>query len=501
LILCSKESNETQQTTSEDPIPANEIVDLNLNTEKISPFEITFNINIPNNYTNKKILWGANENVTIDLYTGFQDIIGNGNSLVVKKLKKETTYFFRLAAFENDIIHYSEVLPFTTSGIEITFNEGVDLPGINGNIQLKRIIETNDGGYLIAAEINPQFGQDSYITVAKIDEDFNLEWSKNINTGSDSEYVKGLYSLPDGGYMLLANEYRPSGVPPFTKYLCFIAKFNNGGEVLWNEYYRYREGNNDLYYLNNFLPVTNDPEVLKFVIISDSTRDINGDTFAWEARIDTEGTIINRYDINHNTYLKLGNLKYDQYGNKFSYSAGSLSGTNKFIEKYDAQGNSLWVKYYGPQGTGGPIGNFYFDDEKIVYATADESVFLEKSNWIFRTNSTGDIVWDYKVREDSVAYIPPNNPAYKGRSLIPLENEEFTAFYTEGGSLNSFTTFNDEGHLLWKFYDEEIYKPNYFAPHASFSKDNSFIMFGLGSKPNPRLWIKNFVLTEIVTTP
>lgn len=105
----------------------------------------------------------------------------------------------------------------------------------------KSIQQTNDGGYIIAGETNSNDGDvkgnhgDMDYWIVKLDGNGAIEWQKCLG-GMGRDYKPDILQTADGGYIIAgsANEsYDIAGYCGYQDY--FIVKLNNKGETEWQK--------------------------------------------------------------------------------------------------------------------------------------------------------------------------------------------------------------------------------------------------------------------------
>ena len=102
-----------------------------------------------------------------------------------------------------------------------------------GNEELKEIIATADGNYVMVGASNSVTSSlsNNNIQLIKIDIDGNVIWSKNYGDAS-YESARSVKLCADGGFVILGKRVNPSGNSSM-----FLIKTNSVGDSLWSQIY------------------------------------------------------------------------------------------------------------------------------------------------------------------------------------------------------------------------------------------------------------------------
>jgi uncharacterized delta-60 repeat protein len=87
------------------------------------------------------------------------------------------------------------------------------------------IIQSSDGGYVVVGQTN-SFGEN--IFVVKLDSSGNVLWSKTIS-GSYYDFVRSIIQSSDGGYVVVGRTLRAG------RYDMYIVKLDSYGDVVWTK--------------------------------------------------------------------------------------------------------------------------------------------------------------------------------------------------------------------------------------------------------------------------
>jgi hypothetical protein len=252
------------------------------------------------------------------------------------------------------------------------------------------VIESNDGGYVVAGSIDAvnMGAMLTEVFVVKTDTEGNIIWYyQDINDGQLSSVAFQIIQTKDNGYIIIC-ENRLGHV---YNYDDFIIKLDSNGKELWRKYY--------------YLGITKGRSILQtneggYAFISTKKDDLENDV----------QILLKTDSLGNETWIKT-------YPGLFSYSMGyTLKNTSDDgflifgmtdqesygnlarLIKTDVNGEMLWEKYYGilentQENTVG----------RSLYITADGGFILagytEKISsgladaWLIKTDSEGNEIW------------------------------------------------------------------------------------------------------------
>lgn len=203
----------------------------------------------------------------------------------------------------------------------------------------KRIIRTNDGGYLALGETNVNADSSADIWAVKISTSGDKQWDRTygknkLNSASD------IISTKDDGY-LIVGKTRSSG---------------SEGEDMW-------------------------------VVKTDGLGEVQWDKSYDRSGLDTVKSVVETID---GGFLLVGN----------TYSRGS-TGDDVWIVKIDQLGNEIWKKTYGGSGwekAGSLIGTS--DGSFVIAGTSASNDSKIPDAWVFKIGSSGELMWEHSYGGD-----------------------------------------------------------------------------------------------------
>lgn len=116
--------------------------------------------------------------------------------------------------------------------------------GGNDNEAAYDIIQTNDGGYIVAGhtfskdgDVSGNKGLQNY-WIVKLDSNGDLEWEKCFG-GTDYDYARSIIQTNDGGYIVAGSAHSYDGDIPenYATFDCWIIKLDRNGNIEWNKCY------------------------------------------------------------------------------------------------------------------------------------------------------------------------------------------------------------------------------------------------------------------------
>ena len=316
--------------------------------------------------------------------------------------------------------------------IDENFNKVWDktLGGVNVD-QLHKVIQSNDGGYVLFGTSNspflgdPAFGDNSEgangndYWVVKIDDKGNKDWdnmlggegSDGLHTAisSDAGYVIGGSSNSEAGGDKSEDNNGGFGTSDY-----WVVVIDNQGNKVWDK--TIGGGGDDI--LNSVVHVPGGGYLLGGFSDSnasgDKSENNHGAEDYWVVKIDAQGKkewdksyggngsdrLVNIMTAPDGGWLLFGSSNSDISGDKSENTKGSL---DYWIVKIDNQGKKVWDKTIGGNG---------FDNANVAVVTPDEGYLLggsstsnasgEKSEnsrgksdyWIVKIDAAGNKEWD-----------------------------------------------------------------------------------------------------------
>jgi hypothetical protein len=201
------------------------------------------------------------------------------------------------------------------------------------------IIQSSDGGYVVAGSTR-SFTEDVNIYVVKLDSSGNVVWTKTIG-GSYYDWANSIIQSSDGGYVVAGGTTSfGAGSADF-----YVVKLDSSGNVQWTK----------------TIGGSNDDEARSIIQSSDGGYVVAGKTWSFGAgsadmyvvKLDSAGNVIWTKTIGGSNDDEAGSIiqssdgGYIVAGWTWSFGAG---GNDFFVVKLDSSGNVVWAKTIGGIG-------------------------------------------------------------------------------------------------------------------------------------------------------
>jgi len=256
--------------------------------------------------------------------------------------------------------------------------------GGQGWDQGRQVLQTTDGGYIVVGDTR-SFGVGAWdVYLIKTDADGDTLWTKTIG-GTDLKRGFAIQTTLDGGYVITGSK-STSGAGRDDVYL---VKTDAGGDTLWT-----RTFGGDTEDVGNSVQQTSDGGY----IITGFTESFGaGGTDVYLVKTDATGdTMWTR------TYGGTG-ADYGQAGRQTADGGYIVTGSTRtygsgfydvYLVKTDAQGDTMWTRRFGGAG---------MDEGHAVQQTGDSGYIITGRTWSFvtgeydvyliKTDADGDTLW------------------------------------------------------------------------------------------------------------
>jgi len=257
--------------------------------------------------------------------------------------------------------------------------------GDEGTDVANSIIQTKDGGYIIAGFIWTVYASKQDIWVIKLDENGNIEWGKTFDK-DEHDIAYSIIQTEDGGYAIAGG----TGKRFWGEVNCWVIKLDAKGNMEWD---------------NNF-GGTGWDEIYSIIQTKDGSFITTGCVWSKGA---------GRGDVRVAKLNKRGDLVWDKtFGGSENDEARSIIQTDDggyavagftvledtgdrdvWVIKLDKDGNKVWDKTLG--GTSEDWANSIIQDKNGNYIVAGwtKSIGAGKTDvWIVKLDKRGDLVWD-----------------------------------------------------------------------------------------------------------
>jgi hypothetical protein len=390
---------------------------------------------------------------------------GSGNNEIARHVIQTTDGGYMIAGYVEGIFLLStELWLVKTDAIgNVLWQKTYD--GGTGVDEAYSVIQTRDGGYVAVGRSN-SWGSGGYdFYVLKTDQIGNKQWAK-LYGGTSDDYAMSVVQTADGGYTIAGvTESFTSGLQDF-----WLVKVDASGVMQWNK--AYGGSADDVLYS---IVQTNDGGYA----LGGYTHSFGvGSSDFWLIKTDASGNMQwNRtyggasYDEAHSAF-QTNDGGYALAGETWSFGGGT---PNYWLVKTDALGNMQWNRTYGGSGTDKAYsaiqtseGGYALTGYTLSYGAGSYDF------WLVKTDSTGNVQWDKTyggTNEDvAISLIQTKDGSYSLAGYTKSYgggNQDFYLVKTcmEQGlaltntTLNTITLYRGETDPYWNFVRIRIWKP------------------------------------------
>ncbi|MEE9431387.1 MAG: PQQ-binding-like beta-propeller repeat protein, partial [Melioribacteraceae bacterium] len=251
-------------------------------------------------------------------------------------------------------------------------------PSEEGEMHGYKVIEDDDGGYILLGAFTPGMEPEHELWLAKVDKNGNLEWSQNImvTLASFPNYLALLKN--EQGFFIAVTNGHPGGN--------FFIQTDSLGNQLWQSNTRFLNGDPQTF--NSITFAVKDFPDSGYVLTGENMGNL------MVANIDTAANEVWAREYERFTpSINTGNFIINDYDGGFILVGGTLDNENRnlFIVKTNKDGNKIWDKSY-EYSFGKSIG-LTTDNGYIVCGTKEQKVWLLKYKTAPIASITTDSIW------------------------------------------------------------------------------------------------------------
>jgi uncharacterized delta-60 repeat protein len=300
------------------------------------------------------------------------------------------------------------------------------------------IIQSSDGGYVVAG-YTQSFGAGGWdFYVVKLDSSGNVIWTKTIGGGSD-DVARSIIQSSDGGYVVAGwtNSFGAGG------WDFYVVKLDSSGNVVWTK----------------TIGGIGDDQAWSIIQSSDGGYVVAGNTSSFGAggwdfyvvKLDANGNVVWTKTIGGTgsqdeawSIIQSSDGGYVVAGWSDSFGAGLR---DFYVVKLDANGNVVWSKTIG--GSYGDGAHSIIQSSDGGYIVAGSTETFGAGGWemyIVKLNSSGNVQWTKTI----------GGPAFFDDALSIIHSSDggyvvagYTNSFGAGGSDFFVVKLDSSGNVVW----------------------------------------------------
>jgi len=240
------------------------------------------------------------------------------------------------------------------------------------------IMQSSDGGYVVAGETRSFGAGEDDFYVVKLDSNGNVVWTKTIG-GSDLDVATSIIQSSDGGYVVAGYTYSfGAGAADF-----YVVKLDSSGNVVWTK----TIGGSFWDFAHSIIQSSDGSYVVAGW--TESFGEGNGDIYL--VKLDSSGNVVwtktigGSYNDGAGSIIQSSDGGYVVAGYTYSFGAGAA---DFYVVKLDSSGNVVWTK---------TIGGSSDDGASSIIQSSDGGYVVAGGTWSFGAGG-----WDiYVVKLDA----------------------------------------------------------------------------------------------------
>ena len=296
------------------------------------------------------------------------------------------------------------------------------------------IIQSSDGGYVVAG-YTLSFGAGDYdMYVVKLYSDGSIQWTKTMG-GSLTDEARSIIQSSDGGFAVAGNtqSFGAGGAD------IYVVKLDSGGNVLWTK----------------TIGGSADDEARSIIQSSDGGFVVAGWTQSFGAggydmyivKIDGSGNVAWTKTIggtgNDYAYSIIQDLDRNYVVVGWSNSFGSNN--DIYVVKLDSAGNVVWTKTIGGSGDDGANSIIQSSDGAYVIAGHTNSFSSSYDFYVVKIDSSGNVLWTKTIGGGSYDQALSIIQSSDGGYIVVGRTQSFGA-----GNYDVYVVkLDSSGNVLW----------------------------------------------------
>jgi arginine repressor len=246
------------------------------------------------------------------------------------------------------------------------------------------IIRSSDGGYIVAGRTSSFGAGSGDIYVVKLDSSGNVVWAKTIG-GSSNDWAISITQSSDGGYVVAGSTWSfGAGSGDI-----YVVKLDSSGNIVWTK----TIGGNSDDFARSIIQSSDGGYVVAGLTQSFGA----GDWDMYVVKLDSSGNVIWTQTIGGSNYdeaksiIQSNDGGYVVVGRTWSFGAGY--GYDFYVVKLDSSGNVVWTKTIGGGDSDDANSVIQSSDGGYVVAGSTRSFTEDVNIYVVKLDSSGNVVW------------------------------------------------------------------------------------------------------------
>lgn len=403
---------------------------------------------------------------------------------IVMKISQRIEQMQHRLSFRTIVLLLSTVLTILSTYADATGAEAKSVksrldtnrPDVSENYDVypTKLIQLQDGGYLITGYFFDDTGPSSWGWVAKKNKNGALEWQKELGKKARDSAFHSAAATTDGFFLSGRVNGRPGGV--LESSAAWIVKLDKQGDILWDKSMRLA----DVTTATDVKPTGTG----KMVVVGRLRKHIlnaNQDS-AFIINIDSKGKIVwkkvlqTRYEAWADTLIQRHNGGFFVAGH--SHPKFNHNGTDVWVAQLDESGNMLWEKNIESQGNEFATVLYEISDGTILVG-AEHSDAGKESMWLIKMKADGNVIWERKITGHGFCSIGGLQATKSGEILAAgktcagSKEQIWAAIFSASGDIKEFKKFGKSGGD-YSLVDAAIESLNYLRDRYPDSEMSTF---------------------------
>jgi uncharacterized delta-60 repeat protein len=259
--------------------------------------------------------------------------------------------------------------------------------GGSSDDEANSIIQSSDGGYVVAGYTKSFGAGGEDIYVVKLDSTGNVQWAKTIG-GSGNDFARSIIQSSDGGYVVAGWTYSfGAGRSDF-----YVVKLDSSGNVQWTK----TIGGSSYDVANSIIQSSDGGYVVAGW--TESFGAVGRDMYV--VKLDSSGNVLwtktigVSYHDEANSIIQSSDGGYVVAGKTGSFGSFGAGGYDMYVVKLDSGGNVIWTK---------TIGGSYHDEANSIIQSSDGGYVVAgwtesfgavgRDMYVVKLDSSGNVLW------------------------------------------------------------------------------------------------------------